>query len=59
MVQEIKIYLMVLSVIFMLKIAFGFFIRLFQENPEPLTLTKNEIVLTYLTISYIITFIII
>ena len=34
-----------------------FTIKLFQDNPEPLVLTKTEQVLVYLAVSYIITFI--
>jgi hypothetical protein len=34
-----------------------FTIKLFQDNPEPLVLSKIEQVLIYLAASYIITFI--
>jgi hypothetical protein len=59
MINEIKLFLVVLSLIFTLRFVFQFVIKLFQENPEPLIINKNEKVLLHLAIAYIITYILI
>ena len=56
MMGEIKLYLFVLSSIFVLRFILEFTIKFFQENPTPLQLTKIEQTIVYFTISYIITF---
>lgn len=55
MVQQINIFILVLSTLFLLVRTFDLTIRLFQTNPEPMKITIVEKVLTYLTVSYIIT----
>jgi hypothetical protein len=59
MISEIKIYLFVLSVIFLLKtFVFELSMRLFEDNPVPLSLSDNVKILIYLSVSYVITFLI-
>ena len=57
--QEIKLYLFVLSIIFLLKYVVDFGLKLMSNNTEPVTLSKVEGVFLYLTTSYIITYCII
>lgn len=59
MMGEIKLYLFVLSLVYVLRFVIEFTIKFFQENPTPLQLTKLEQTIIYFTISYIITFFII
>ena len=54
---QVKIFLFVISVLFSMRLIAEFTIKLFQDNPEPLVLSKIEQVLIYLAASYIITFI--
>ena len=53
---QVKIFLFVISILFSMRLITEFTIKLFQDNPEPLVLTKTEQVLVYLAVSYIITF---
>ena len=59
MLEELKLFLLVLSSVFVLVQLFNFIILLFDENPKPLKINKDNQILLYLTISYIITYIII
>jgi hypothetical protein len=54
---QVKIFLFVISILFSIRLIAEFTIKLFQDNPEPLVLSKIEQVLIYLAVSYIITFI--
>jgi len=54
---QIKVFLFVISILFSMRLIAEFTIKLFQDNPEPLVLSKIEQVLIYLAASYIITFI--
>ncbi len=54
---QIKVFLFVISLLFSVRLIAEFTIKLFQDNPEPLVLSKTEQVLVYLAVSYIITFI--
>ena len=54
---QVKIFLFVISVLFSMRLIAEFTIKLFQDNPEPLVLSKIQQVLIYLATSYIITFI--
>ena len=54
---QIKVFLFVISILFSMRLFAEFTIKLFQDNPEPLVLSKIEQVLIYLAASYIITFI--
>jgi hypothetical protein len=53
---EIKIFLMVLSIVYSLKFVFQFVLKLTQETPEPIKVSKVEQTLLYFAVSYIITF---
>jgi hypothetical protein len=57
MLQQIKLFLFVLSVIYNLKFIIELTVRLFQDNPEPMTLSKLEQFYQFIALSYIITFI--
>jgi hypothetical protein len=58
MINQIQIFLLVLSVIFLLKFAIEFLIKLRDDDPKPIEITKVNQVFIYLAISYVITFII-
>lgn len=55
MLQQINIFILVLSTLFLVVRIFDLTIRLFQTNPDPIKITIAERVLTYLSVSYIIT----
>jgi hypothetical protein len=56
MINEIKLFVLVLSLIFTLRFVFQFVIKLFQENPEEMKINKYERVLLHFTSAYIITY---
>jgi hypothetical protein len=58
MLSQIKIYFFVLSLIFLLKFIFEFVSKLRDENPKAMDVSKTELSFIYLSIAYIITFII-
>ena len=55
--QQIKLFFFVLSIIYTLKFIAELVIRLFQDNPDPITVKKYEQYIQYFTLSYIITYI--
>lgn len=55
--QQIKLFLFVLSIVYSLRIIVEFLIKLTQENPEPMKLSKLEQSLQLISLSYIITYI--
>jgi hypothetical protein len=57
MMQQIKLFFFVLSIIYLSKFIVEFTIKLFQENPEPMSLTKIEQTIQLAALSYIITYI--
>ncbi len=57
--QEIKLFLFVLSIIYSIRIVVEFVIKLTQENPEPMKLSKVEQAIQVFALSYIITYILI
>ena len=57
MLLQIKLFLFVLSVIYNLKFIIELTVRLFQDNPEPMRLSKLEQFYQFIALSYIITFI--
>jgi len=59
MIQEIKLFLFVLSIIYSIRIIVEFFLKLTQENPEPMKLSKVEQAIQVFALSYIITYILI
>ena len=56
---EICTFLFVLSIVYAFKHLAVFGLKFFEANPEPMTLTKVETLLLYLSIAYFITFLII
>jgi hypothetical protein len=56
MMQQIKLFFFVLSIIYTLKFIAELVIRLFQDNPDPITVKKYEQYIQYFTLSYIITY---
>jgi hypothetical protein len=59
MMEQIKLFLFVLSLIYTLRFVFEFVFKLTQENPEPLVVKELEKVFLYLSSAYIITYILI
>jgi hypothetical protein len=59
MINELKLFLLVLSLIFTLRFVFEFVFKLFQENPEQIKINKTEKVLLHVATAYIITYILI
>lgn len=56
MINEIKLFLFVLSIIYTLRFIVEFGIKFTQENPEPMKVTATEKVFVYFSLSYIITY---
>jgi hypothetical protein len=59
MMEQIKLFLFVLSILYTSRFIVEFVIRLTQENPEPMTVTKLEQLFQLVSLSYIITYILI
>lgn len=59
MINEIKIFFLILSVVFTLRFMVEFIVKLYQEEPVPMKINKINEVFLYLSLSYIITSIII
>ena len=59
MMQEIKLFLFVLSIVYSIRIIVEFVLKLTQENPEPMKLSKVEQSIQVFALSYIITYILI
>jgi hypothetical protein len=56
MMQQIKLFFFVLSIVYSLRIIVEFSVKLTQENPEPMKLSKLEQSLQLISLSYIITY---
>ena len=54
--QQIKLFLFVLSIIYTLRFIVELVLRLFQDNPDPISINKIEQYTQYFALSYIITF---
>lgn len=54
--QEIKLYLLILSMVFLLKYVIDFGLKLMSNNTTPVTISKVEGICLYLSISYVITY---
>lgn len=60
MIEEIKLFFFILSIVYTIRFPLEFLIKLFViTNPEPLLISKEEKYILYITISYIITYLII
>tara|TARA_B110000444_G_scaffold258736_1_gene300457 strand:+ start:8392 stop:8571 length:180 start_codon:yes stop_codon:yes gene_type:complete len=58
MINNIELYILVLSIVFVLRFVLEFIAKLFITTAEPLSINKYEKVTLYFVISYIITYII-
>jgi hypothetical protein len=58
MIKQIETFLLVLSLVYLLRFAIEFLLKLRDENPKPIEIAKVNQVFIYLAISYVITFII-
>lgn len=56
MITEIKLFLFVLSCVYTLRFIVEFIVKLFEENPSVLKVSKINQSLLYFTVSYIITY---
>lgn len=54
---QIKLFFFILSIIYGLKFVIDFLLRLRDENPEPMVVSKTNQILLLVSISYIITYI--
>jgi hypothetical protein len=54
--QEIKLFLFVLSIIYSLRYIFEFVFRLTQDDSQPMKLPKVEGIILYFATAYIITY---
>lgn len=59
MINEIKLFLFVLSVVFELRFVIGFIYQLTRETPDELQIKDIEKTLLYFSTAYIITYILI
>lgn len=59
MINEIKIFLLILSIVYSLRFIIEFVVKLLQEEPVPMKISKANEVLLYFSLSYIITSLII
>ena len=59
MIEQIKLFLFVMSIIYTLRFVVEFVVRLTQENPEPMTMSKLDQAFQIISLSYIITYILI
>lgn len=57
--EQIKLLLFVFSILYTVRFIIEFVIRLIQENPEPMEVTKLEQTTQLVALSYIITYILI
>lgn len=56
MMEQIKLFLFILSLVFTIRFVIEFVIKLVQDNPTPMSISKINESLLYLTIAYIITY---
>jgi hypothetical protein len=59
MKEEIKLFVLVLSIMYTTTFTIDFVLKLFQDNPEPIKTSRLDGTLLYLAVSYIITYILI
>ena len=56
MKEEIKLFVFVLSMLYTTVFGFNFVLKLFQDNHEPMKISKLYGALLYVAVSYIITY---
>lgn len=54
--EEIKLFVFVLSLLYATTFAFDFVLKLFQDTPEPIKVSRLDGTFLYLAVSYIITY---
>jgi hypothetical protein len=54
--HQISLFLLVTSILYLTKFLFQFTMRVFQENPEPMVLSKIEQIVQLVAVAYIITY---
>jgi hypothetical protein len=59
MINDIKIFLLVLSIVYILRFVKEFFYQLTRKIPESIKIKDNERTFLYFAITYIITYILI
>jgi len=59
MINNIELYFLVLSIVFISRFVLEFVIKFFSTDAEPIKLTLYEKTITYFAVSYIITYILI
>jgi len=59
MLNEIKIYLLIMSILFIIKYLYIIVTKILEDEPTPLDLTIKEEIFILISLSYIITSIII
>jgi hypothetical protein len=59
MINNIELYILVLSIVFVLRFIVEFIVKLFITDANPITINKYEKVIIYFASSYIITYILI
>jgi len=57
MMQQIKLFFFVLSIIYILRFIIELGIKLIQDNTEPMKVSKLEQIVQIISLSYIITYI--
>ena len=57
--EQIKLFFFVFSIVYVLQMIVGFSLKLTQENPEPMKLSKLEQTAHLISLSYIITYLLI
>lgn len=53
--NEFKLFVFILSILFILKNVFVFSVKIFQTDPEPMSLNKYETIGLYVSLAYILT----
>jgi hypothetical protein len=59
MIEQFKLFLLILSCVYTLRFILEFIVKLFQSEPVPMKVSKVNETILYLTTSYIITYFII
>ncbi len=54
--MEIKFFIFLMCIFYILKLLFDFFIRFTQQNPKPIKLSFVSEILLFVSLSYIITY---
>ena len=58
LLQQIKLFLFILSIVFSLRYVVEFFTKYREENPKPMTIDKTSKIFLYFAVSYFLTYLI-